>query len=96
VSGNDLPYVRRWHPFTDWQWVPVVHSECIKCGRDHPDLAHHVYEYVAAFLAERLRQAFEAHFAGCVWCAAGRGFGYCDEARALFRLLPDGDRILIG
>lgn len=90
-----IPYVREFHPFTGWRWLRVEHDRCVKCGRENPDLAHHVHEYVVALLAERLRNAFDDHYASCPRCTSGRGFLHCEEAMALWELMPDGDRVLI-
>lgn len=68
--------------------------ECWKCGRPDPDLAHAVYEYVAAVLATRLWNAVDAHLNGCYVCQCA-GSAYCPEGTALFELAP-GDVVVLG
>lgn len=73
----------------------VTAAECWKCGRERPDLAHAVFEYVAALLAEPLRAAFDAHLDECGCGHNGVGIAHCDAAMVLWDLLPDGDRVII-
>lgn len=82
-------------------YLPVPTGECWKCDKVRPDLAHAVYEYVAALLAERLRRAYDEHRAACAKCqgemaeylaAAGRyPCERCPERERLCDLLPEGD-----
>lgn len=66
---------------------PVTSERCWKCGTERPDLAHAVYEYVAAVLGEelyrRVMAAEQEHVAtyGCGWS--------CPDVQELWDLLPD-------
>jgi hypothetical protein len=78
----------------------VSDGEC--CGQP-ATLAHVGFEVAAVTLAEPLRRAFHAHLDEH-GCGTGDprdpryvgGFGHCDEALRLWRLLPAGDQVLIG
>lgn len=49
---------------------------------------------LAVTLAEPLRRALAAHYDTCVVCPR-RGIIHCPEGVRLFRLLPDGDRVVV-
>lgn len=70
----------------------------IEVTEDEPQtLAEVGYTIVAATLAEPIRRAFVAHLDehGCGG-PDGPGFIHCPQARELWDMLPDGDRIVIG
>lgn len=64
------------------------------------DFAYGVWHALAVTLAAPLRKALEDHLDEH-GCGAGSGptyiggFIHCPEAKRLFELLPDGDRVLI-
>jgi hypothetical protein len=69
---------------------------------DPQTLAHVGYSIVAMTLAEPLRKALDVHLdehgCGTGDVADPRyvgGFWYCPEAKSLWDLLPDGDRIVM-
>jgi hypothetical protein len=71
-------------------------------GTPKPSLAEFGYEMVARLLAEPLRKALDGHLDEHN-CGTGDtsspdyvgGFTHCPEAKRLWDLLPDGDRILL-
>lgn len=89
-------YVRRWHPFTGETREPISGEQCWKCDRPRPDLAHAVFEYVAAVLGAELERRVAAavtehqavHGCGEVWYWSHG----CEVAADLTDLLPDGMR----
>lgn len=78
---------------TDRMGYPEVHV--VWDGERKPSIAQTAYTITATTLAEPLRRAFSKHVDEH-GCAARTGFAYCDEAMRLFRLLPDGDRVIVG
>lgn len=90
-------YSRTWRWREGEIWEPVAADRCWKCHRERPDLAHAVYEYVAALLSVRLVRAYDEHEASCEWCRRERDGGWfgpmsgpCPERTALSDLLPAG------
>ncbi len=55
-------------------------------------LAHVGYSIVAATLAEPLRRAFKQHLDTH---EHPDGFGHCEEAMQLFRLLPEDEQVIL-
>jgi hypothetical protein len=92
------------HPFDGpgWTRVDMPPDACINCWRTGTDFAHGVYEALAMTLAQPLRKALDQHLDEH-GCGTGDtdspqyigGFFHCPEAKRLFELLPDDDRILI-
>ena len=82
-------------------WFGGYQTEVIE---DAPQtLAHVGYEIAAMTLAEPLRKALDTHLDEH-GCGTGDttdpryvgGFWYCPEAKRLWDLLPEGDRIVFG
>lgn len=93
LSRPDDGLLYRWRdPMTGRMLTTVVGADgcCWKCGREGVDLAHAVYEYVAALFWRRLADAFDEHVESCLEC---RG-GLCPQGSALLDLVPNV--VLIG
>jgi hypothetical protein len=84
-------YLRR---YRDHWGAPVI--EVRSDGLDEEGrpvtLARVGYQIVAATLAEPLRKAFAEHLAAH---EHPDGFGHCEEAMRLFRLLPESEQIIL-
>ncbi len=84
-------YLRRYRD----HWGSLV-TEVRSDGKDdegRPETIAHVgYTIVAITLAEPLRRAFEKHLETH---EHPLGFGHCEEAMRLFRLLPESEQIIL-
>lgn len=102
MSGMDEATERRWYRWSRWGDVGLgvyvrpwgggrpyyqpLGDRCWKCDNPKPDIAHMIFEYVAAILgaelSARVYEAEVAHVAahGCAWG--------CPEVIALIDLLP--------
>ena len=87
---------REWVPVRGVpQWGVMGWEQCPpEVSVDTADWAHGVWTAVAVTLAEPLRQALGEHYEGCVFCQ-DRGIAHCPTGALLWRLLPDGDRVVI-
>lgn len=88
-------YARYWDPFTGETREPITGERCWKCGRPKPDLAHAVFEYIAAVLGAELQRRIDAAIAEHVTahgCSGPGRWNDCPHTQALWDLLPDGMR----